>query len=32
MKNSNYSSRRGIVRVFGKRATKQNGDALKWYP
>lgn len=28
MKNSNYSLHRGIVRVFGKRATKQNGDGL----
>ena len=31
MKNSNYSPHRGIVRVFGKRATKQNGEACqKW--
>lgn len=29
MKNSNYSSRRGIVRVFGKQATKQNGEACQ---
>lgn len=29
MKNSNYSPRRGIVRVFGKRATKQNGEACQ---
>ena len=29
MKNSNYSPRRGIVRGFGKRATKQNGKACQ---
>lgn len=29
MKKSNYSSRRGIVRVFDKRATKQNGEACQ---
>ena len=28
MKNSNYSSHRGIVRVFGKRATKQKWRGL----
>ena len=32
MKNSNYSLHRGIVRVFGKRATKQNGEACQeWW-
>ena len=29
MKNSNYSLHKGIVRVFGKRATKQNGEACQ---
>ena len=29
MKNSNYSPHKGIVRVFGKRATKQNGEACQ---
>lgn len=31
MKNSNYSPHRGIVRVFGKRATKQNGNGEPFY-
>ena len=29
MKNSNYSLHRGIVKVFDKRATKQNGEACQ---